>query len=60
MEKLKEASKISSVPAIDGVIRRRQSLINMFMLALIVAILFYVVFLYGVAPYIGIYLGIWN
>jgi bacteriorhodopsin len=44
----------------DEAIRRRNELINKFMLVLIVAILFYVVFLYGVVEYIGIYLGIWN
>lgn len=44
----------------DEAIKRRNELINKFMLVLIVAILFYVVFLYGVVEYIGIWLGIWE
>ena len=44
----------------DEAIKRRNELINKFMLILIVAILFYVVFLYGVVEYIGIWLGIWK
>lgn len=44
----------------DEAIKRRNELINKFMLVLIVAILFYVIFLYGFVEYLGIKLGIWE
>jgi hypothetical protein len=44
----------------DEAIKRRNELINKFILVLIVAILFYVIFLYGFVEYLGIKLGIWE
>jgi hypothetical protein len=44
----------------DEALRRRNELINKFMLVLIVAILFYIIFLYGFVEYLGIWLGIWK
>lgn len=50
----------NGVCTFDDAIRRRNELINKFMLTLIVGILFYVIFLYGVVEYIGIALNIWD
>lgn len=44
----------------DEALRRRNELINKFMLTLIIGILFYIIFLYGFVEYLGIWLGIWK
>lgn len=50
----------NGVCTFDDAIRRRNELINKFMLVLIVGILFYVILLYGFVEYIGKALNIWN
>lgn len=48
------------VCTIDEVIKRRNELLNRFMLALIFAVLGYVFFLYVVVHYIGVFLSLWK
>ena len=48
------------VCTIDEAIKRRNELINKFMLTLIVGVILYVVFLYGVVHYIGVFLKVWR
>ena len=50
----------SGVCTLDDVKRRRQELINKFIIALIAAIVGYVFFLYVVVHYIGVWLSIWK
>jgi LPXTG-motif cell wall-anchored protein len=45
---------------IDDVVRRRNEVINIVAISLIVAVIGYVLFLYGVLHYIGAFLKIWE
>lgn len=45
---------------IDDVIRRRNEVINYLALAIIVGVLGYIVFLYVVVHYLGVWLNIWK
>ncbi len=47
------------VCSIDDVVRRRNELINKLALALIVAVIGYIIFLYVIVEYIGIALHLW-
>ncbi len=52
--------KRQGVCTLDDVKKRRNEIINKLALALIVAVTFYIIFLYGVVEYIGIWLGVWK
>jgi hypothetical protein len=54
------ATRSLGVCSIDDVVRRRNELINKSALALIVAVLGYVFFLYGVVHYVGVFLNLWR
>ena len=52
--------KRQGVCTLDDVKKRRNEIINKLALTLIAGTAFYIIFLYGVVEYIGIYLGIWK
>ena len=52
--------KRAGVCTLDDVKKRRNEIINKLALALIAGIIFYIIFLYGVVEYIGIWLGVWK
>ncbi len=45
---------------IDDVVRRRNEVINIIAVSVIVAVVAYVVFLYGIVHYIGAFFGLWS
>lgn len=48
------------VCTIDEAVRRRNELINKFMIFLVISVLAYMFFLYVVVHYIGVFAGVWK
>ena len=54
------AKRNLGVCSIDDAVRKRNELINKFALAVVVSVLGYVVFLYVIVHYMGVFLNLWK
>ena len=52
--------RIKGICTIDDVVRRRNEVINIVVLSLVVGVLGYFFFLYGVLHYVGAFMGLWS
>ncbi len=53
-------TKSSGICTLDEAVKRRNEIINKFLLALVIGVIFYIIFLYGVVEYVGIWYHIWK